>query len=96
MTIFRDLSDDIHNLNATRFMTRCAPGSVCRGSRRRLCCGRQGPFLILYLVALRFKTELLRFGPPLSLRQAELLVCIATHLGFRSEAHGVLEKTVSP
>ncbi|PNW72676.1 hypothetical protein CHLRE_15g640502v5 [Chlamydomonas reinhardtii] len=65
VTIFRDLSDDIHNLNATRFMT-------------------------------RFKTELLRFGPPLSLRQAELLVCIATHLGFRSEAHGVLEKTVSP
>ncbi|KAG2435359.1 hypothetical protein HXX76_007432 [Chlamydomonas incerta] len=65
VTIFRDLSDDIHNLNATRFMT-------------------------------RFKTELLRFGPPLSLRQAELLVCIAKHLGFRSEAHGVLEKTVSP
>ncbi|KAG2427231.1 hypothetical protein HYH02_014635 [Chlamydomonas schloesseri] len=66
VTIFRDLSsDDIHNLNATRFMT-------------------------------RFKTELLRFGPPLSLRQAELLVCIATHLGSRSEAHGVLEMTVSP
>lgn len=40
---------------------------------------------------LRFSGDVLQFGPPLSLRQAELMVCIAKQLGLRAEAHGVLD-----
>ncbi len=46
------------------------------------------------LPCLSSKDKFLSFGPPLQLRQCLLMVCVATHLGVKSEARGLDDEVV--